>query len=218
MPVVTSTPVLMRCLELALLRIQTSKKHVKQWKNQPPDSAATFIRSSLHNFHPCRGPDKDEDTVALRMWSYLLESDAECRRLEPLIKEHREDMRQVAIDKRAKKAAAAVRKAQAKGVEDQDLMETLDAVLLTGEPLPESLAGGTTSVSVSLHIKNNGMEIRDVTECVILAMCQRGLCVSTTRDGDCDPFLSCEHHSKKQFQSLWQALSHFQSYGYHRKE
>ena len=42
------------------------------------DSAAVFIISSLHNVEKCRGLNGPEDTVALRMWSFLEASDELC--------------------------------------------------------------------------------------------------------------------------------------------
>jgi len=186
-------------------------------KIQRPDSAALFIISSLRNFDRCRAPQSDEDTVALRMWSYVLDCDEEVRCKSPEIEKHREDMRKLAISKRSKRQAAAALKAQAKGCEDNELKETLDQMLLTGEPLPVPLAEDTKSHSVLLHIKNEGMVLQDIPEGHILAMCHRGLCV-TTRDGASDSILSCSFHSRKEFQCLWQAKAHFVSFGFHRKE
>jgi hypothetical protein len=158
-------------------------------KVQRPASAAPFITSSLREFNRCRG-SVVEDTVALRMWSYLLESDDEFRCLSPEIEVHREDSRKVAIEKTSKKQAAAVLKMQAKGIEDNELHETLDRMLSTGEPLPVPLAEDTKSHSVLAHIKHNGMEVQGVLERHILAMLNRGLCVRT-KDGASDSILSC---------------------------
>ena len=64
--------------------------------------------------------------MALRMWSYLLdESDEDFVFLMRGLHEHRERMRRVAIEKRAKKAYAAAVKAQEKGCEDPELMEAI---------------------------------------------------------------------------------------------
>jgi hypothetical protein len=192
-------------------------------KVQLPDSATVFIISSLRNYDTCRGLADPEDTVALRMWSYVLESDEEVRLLSPKIDEHREETRKLAVAKISKKAAAAARKAAHKACgEDSELMETLDKMLRTGEPLPAPPSQETKSDSVLLHIKNTGMKDHGFTEGFILAMIHRGLCVHTpdTGDGDgaSDCFLSCHHHTKKQFQGLWGARMHFESFGFHRAE
>ena len=68
------------------------------------DPASVFIAASLHNFERCRGHNCEEDTVALRMWSYLQEDDVARDLLcSSQIDAHREDRRKVAIDKSANK-------------------------------------------------------------------------------------------------------------------
>ena len=118
-----------------------------------PDSVATFIVSSLHNHERCRGSIPWEDTVALRMWSYVLDSESEVRRCEEAIHEHREEMRKLALENFANTAATASRKAAAIGFEDRDLTNTLDRMLHTGEPLPVPLAEETKTDSVLLHVR-----------------------------------------------------------------
>ena len=65
-------------------------------KVQMPDSgnsASAFIVSSLHNFARCRGPNGPQDTVALRMWSFLEASDEVRDLCSSMIGAHREDIR-----------------------------------------------------------------------------------------------------------------------------
>ena len=179
-------------------------------KVQLPD-AARFIISSLHNFGRCRGPADDLDTVALRMWSYVREKEGEIGSFEPMIDEHRENQRKLAVEKAAKRVASAVLKAQAndRDAEDTETIMTVDHMLSTDTPLPEA----AQESPVFQHINKHGLDVkRQFSEWVILGMCQRGLCLNERS------VLSCCFHRQKQFHGLWHATQHFQNYGFHRHE
>ena len=158
-------------------------------KVQLPD-AARFIISSLHNFGRCRGPADDLDTVALRMWSYVLEKEGEIGSFEPMIDEHRENMRKLAVEKAAKRVASAVLKAQAndRDAEDTETIMTVDQMLSTDTPLPEAAQENP----VFQHINKHGLDVkREFLEWVILGMCHRGLCLNE------HSVLSCCFHRQK---------------------
>ena len=190
-------------------RLGEQRRVVK--KVELPD-AARFIISSLHNFGRCRGPADDLDTVALRMWSYVLEKEGEIGSFEPMIDEHRENMRKLAVEKAAKRVASAVLKAQAndRDAEDTETIMTVDQMLNTDTPLPEAAQENP----VFQHINKHGLDVkRQFSEWVILGMCQGGLCLNEESS-----VLSCCFHKKKQFHSLGHARQHFQNYGFHRHE
>ena len=177
------------------------------------DSAAVFIISSLHNVEKCRGLNGPEDTVALRMWSFLEASDELCApgMYGSLIDAHREDMRKVAIAKSLKKTKA--RLVMATGHQDPELMEQTDQLLQRGEPLPVPLP---VVDDVLMFIKNKGCDRGETTEGMILAMCDRGLCVHASGE-----YLTCRHHPGKKFLdtwALWTAKAHLKTFGYHDKE
>ena len=177
------------------------------------DPALAFIVSSLHNFTRCRGPNCPEDTVALRMWSFLEASDEVRDLCSSKIDAHREDMHQVAIQKSAAKTKAVIDIAT--GQADPELMDQMDRMLQGGEPLPQPVPVVGAN-DVLMFIKNNGVNRNDATESTILAMCKRGLCVDESGSS-----LTCRWHNKKQFCNkwgLWQARCHFQTFGYHKGE
>ena len=64
------------------------------------------------------------------------------------------------------------------------------------------------------------MRLHGITEGHVLAMCHRGLVLTTrTRDdGSLDTFLSCRFHSDTRFPGLWQAMTHFENFGVHNAE
>ena len=140
-------------------------------KVQLPD-AARFIISSLHNFGRCRGPADDLDTVALRMWSYVREKEGEIGSFEPMIDEHRENQRKLAVEKAAKRVAAAVLKAQAndRDAEDTETIMTVDQMLSTDTPLPrlrKKIQCSSTLTSTALTLSasfRSGLSLGCVTE------------------------------------------------------
>ena len=190
-------------------------------KVQLPDSTGAFIISSLGNYDLCRGTEKFDDTVALRMLSYVPDSDQEFDFLEPELNKHRAHTRRVAVEKEAteaSKACSAARKELTKGSEDSELMETLDKLMMTGQTAHAIFCEDKKSDSVLLHIKNKSMKQEGVSERQILGMIHRGLCVRTEKDDASASFLSCQHHSKPKFLGLWTAREHFQKKGYHLGE
>ena len=99
--------------------------------------------------------------------------------------------------------------------EDKRLMDSMDKMLSTGEPVP--LAQDTNTEAVLLHIKNTGVRLDGFTEGHVLAMCDRGLCVRREH-GASESFLSCVWHPAKKFFWVAAAMDHFKSFGYHRNE
>ena len=182
-----------------------------------PLSPFDFIASSLINYEPCRHTGSKQDTVALRMWSYLLEEGEHqapshdfMREFSEKIEAHRQVVRISSIDAEVARA----QKAKTETWEDAELKLDFEEQFMTGEP---PLSGMPSEHDVFLHIKNTSWRMHHLIDTNILAMCHRGLCVKdfTGSAGSKIRWLSCRYHATKKFAGAWQAIEHFTKFQCH---
>ena len=183
-----------------------------------------FIGSSLNNHEQCRGATLADDTVAVRMHSYLEWEDKNfCTIADilPKVEEHATHTQKAARRKASKKILKVRERAmQDQENKDTEALETIKAIKEYGEILPEQeiLSDDTKTDSVLLHLENAGM-MKNMTGGLVMAMCHRGLClVKKEVAGQKDTTLSCAWHKGNAFKNMKEAIDHLQTYGYHERE